>query len=74
MNPLTVRKIGNSLGVILPKDALNKLAVQEGDRIFVQETPDGLELTTYDPEFEQAMAAYRQVNQKYRNALRELAK
>jgi putative addiction module antidote len=74
MNPLTVRKIGNSLGVILPKDALSKLGVQEDDRIFVRETPDGLELTAYDPEFEQAMVAYRQVNQKYRNALRELAK
>jgi putative addiction module antidote len=74
MSKLTIRKIGNSLGVILPKEALNKLDVAEGDSISIRETPDGIELTSYDPDFERAMTAYRQVNHQYRNALRELAK
>jgi hypothetical protein len=48
--------------------------VGEGDTIYVTETPDGVQLTTYDPEFEQIMEAASQVTRRYRNALRELAK
>ncbi|WP_414578465.1 AbrB/MazE/SpoVT family DNA-binding domain-containing protein [Anabaena sp. CCY 9402-a] len=69
-----VRKVGNSLGITLPKEILQKLRVKEGDSLFITETPDGVHVTTYDPDFEKAMAAYRKVSTKYRNALRDLAK
>lgn len=71
---LKICKIGNSLGASFPKEVLDKLQVGEGDTIYVTETPDGVQLTTYDPEFEQIMEAASQVTHRYRNALRELAK
>ncbi|AKV67701.1 MULTISPECIES: AbrB/MazE/SpoVT family DNA-binding domain-containing protein [Microcystis] len=71
---LKICKIGNSLGASFPKEVLDKLQVGEGDTIYVTETPDGVQLTTYDPEFEQIMKAASQVTRRYRNALRELAK
>ncbi|NCJ07456.1 AbrB/MazE/SpoVT family DNA-binding domain-containing protein [Synechococcales cyanobacterium C] len=73
MTTLKIRKVGNSLGLTLPKEILEKLQVSEGDTVFVTETPDGIQLTPYDPAFEQAMAAYHKVNSRYKNALRELA-
>ncbi|MFM7717533.1 MAG: AbrB/MazE/SpoVT family DNA-binding domain-containing protein, partial [Microcystis sp.] len=54
---LKICKIGNSLGASFPKEVLDKLQVGEGDTIYVTETPDGVQLTTYDPEFEQIMEA-----------------
>lgn len=74
MATLKIRKVGNSLGAIFPKEVLQKLNLQEGDTVLVTETPDGVLLTPYDPNFAQAMAAYRKVNNNYRNALRQLAK
>jgi putative addiction module antidote len=74
MYTLKIRRVGNSLGVTLPKEALQKLRVQEGDSVFVTETSTGIHVTACDPEFEKAMAAYRKVSTKYRNALHELAK
>ena len=74
MYTLKIRKVGNSLGVTLPKEALQKLRVQEGDTVFVTETPSGIHVTACNPDFEKAMAAYRKVSTKYRNALHELAK
>lgn len=71
---LKICKIGDSLGASFPKEVLDKLQVGEGDTIYVTETPDGVQLTTYDPEFEQIMEAASQVTRRYRNALRELAK
>ncbi|ARI79607.1 MULTISPECIES: AbrB/MazE/SpoVT family DNA-binding domain-containing protein [Microcystis] len=71
---LKICKIGNSLGASFPKEVLDKLQVGEGDTIYVTETPDGVQLTTYDPEFEQIMEAASQVTRRYRSALRELAK
>ncbi|UKO98097.1 AbrB/MazE/SpoVT family DNA-binding domain-containing protein [Nostoc sp. UHCC 0870] len=68
-----VCKVGNSLGITLPKEILQKLRVKEGDSLFITETPDGVHVTAYDPDFEKAMAAYRKVSTKYRNALRDLA-
>lgn len=73
MTVLKIRKIGNSLGATFPKEILEKLKVEEGDTVYVTETPDGIQLTPYDPAFEQAMEAYRKVNSQYKNALRELA-
>jgi putative addiction module antidote len=70
----TVTQIGNSTGVILPKEAVARLKVKKGDSVFLTETPDGYSITPYDPEFESQMTAARRGMAKYRNALRELAK
>ncbi|HEY9802304.1 MAG TPA: AbrB/MazE/SpoVT family DNA-binding domain-containing protein [Leptolyngbyaceae cyanobacterium] len=69
-----IRKIGNSLGITIPKEVLQKLRVKEGDSVYITETPTGVHITAHDPDFEKAMEAYRKVRTKYRNALRELAK
>lgn len=74
MYTLKIHKIGDSLGITLPQEILEQLNVGEGDNVFLTETPDGVQLTTSDPEFERAMKAYRKVSQQYKNALRELAK
>lgn len=71
---LKVTGIGNSLGVILPKELVAKLKAEKGDTLFVTETSNGIELSRYDPDFERQMEAGREVARKYRNALRELAK
>lgn len=71
---LKIRKIGNSLGATFPKEVLDKLQVAEGDTVYITETPDGVQLTAYDPEFESVMEAADEVTRRYRNALRELAK
>jgi putative addiction module antidote len=67
-------KIGNSVGVILPKEKLAKLGVEVGDRLSITENPGGISLSPYDPEFEHQMATAREVMKRRRNALRELAK
>lgn len=69
----TVTKIGNSTGVILPKEAAVRLKVKKGDTVFLTETPDGYFISPYDPEFDAQMTAARDGMTKYRNALRELA-
>ena len=74
MYTVKIQKIGNSLGMTLPKEILQKLKVGEGDSIFVTETTDGIQITAGNPDFEREMAAYRKIANKYRNALRELAK
>lgn len=71
---LKVRPIGNSLGVVLSKELLGKLRVAKGDALYVVETPDGIELRAYDPEFKRHLEAGRSIAKRYRNALRELAK
>jgi putative addiction module antidote len=71
---LKVRKIGNSLGVVLPKDVLAKLRVGEGDELTVSDTPDGVALTGADNEFARQMELMRDIMHRYRNTLRELAK
>ena len=74
MTTLRIRKIGNSLGTILPTELLNRMNVQEGDDLHVVETESGIELTAYDPDFENAMQVFEKGRKKYRNALRRLAK
>jgi putative addiction module antidote len=66
--------IGSSTGVILPKEMRARLKVEKGDYIGVSETPSGYEISPYDPDFEKALDASRDVMRRYRNALRELAK
>lgn len=74
MAKLKVRKIGNSFGVILPKEVLERLQVKDGDAIYATPTPDGVQLSAGDPNFEKAMAHFDEFSRKYRDALRELAK
>jgi putative addiction module antidote len=74
MVKLTVRRVGNSLGVTLPIEAVKALRVQEGDALYLTETPEGYQIVAHDPEFEKAMATAEDFMARYRNALRELAK
>lgn len=74
MAALKLRKIGGSVGVILPKEALDQLHLAEGDELTLSTNRDGLHLTPYDPAFEAAIQAFGKTRRKYRNALRELAK
>ncbi len=68
-----VTQIGNSTGLILPKEAAARLKVKKGDSLFLTEMPDGYAITPYDPEFEAQMKVAQRGMSKYRNALRELA-
>ncbi len=75
MLELKVRKFGNSLGVILPKEAINRLGTDDGRRLFLMEAPDGAySLTPYDPEFKKKMAKAEDIMARYRNTLHTLAK
>jgi len=74
MISLKLTQIGNSTGVVLPKEALEKLRVTKGDTIYLTETPDGFRITPYNTEFEQQMSVARDVMKKRRAVLRELAK
>ncbi len=71
---LKVRRIGNSLGVVLPKDVLAKLRVGEGDRLSVSETAGGVELSPFNDRVAEQIEIMRDLARRYRNALRELAK
>lgn len=71
---LKVTQIGNSAGVVLPKEVLARLKVAKGDHLHLTETPDGYALSPYDPAFEEQMEAAREIMKRRRNALRELAK
>lgn len=71
---LKVKQIGNSLGAVFPEELLQQFNIQEGDKIYLTPTPDGVRITTYDPQFEEAMQAFEKTRKNYRNALRELAK
>ncbi|MEN9420155.1 MAG: hypothetical protein RI988_3776 [Pseudomonadota bacterium] len=72
---LKLTQIGNSVGLILPKEVLARLKLEKGDTVFVTDAADGgITLTPYNPDFEQQMALARRVMKKRRDALRELAK
>lgn len=70
---LKLRAIGNSTGVVLPKEILDRLRVRRGDELMVLETPDGITLTGYDPEFARQMEAAEEVMHRRKNLLRKLA-
>jgi putative addiction module antidote len=74
MFTLKLTSIGNSVGVVLPKELLARLKLGKGDTVYVTEAPDGYRITPYDPEFEQTMEVARKVMKDRRAALRELAK
>jgi putative addiction module antidote len=71
---LKIKKIGNSAGVILPKELLARLRVDLGDSLYVTETPDGVRLTAADPDFEAKMALAETIMREDRDILRVLAK
>lgn len=70
---LKITGIGNSAGVILPRELLARLRVEKGDELFALETPDGIKLTAYDPELARQMEAAERIMRKERNLLRKLA-
>ena len=75
MVELKVRKFGNSLGVILPKEIIQRLNTAEGGRLLVIESPDGtFQLTPPNREFEEKMRKANSIMDRYRNTLRVLAK
>lgn len=74
MLTLKLTTIGNSMGFVLPREAVDKLHLEKGDRLYLTESPDGFRLTPYNPEFERQMIEARRIMKKRRDALRELAK
>ncbi len=74
MHALKLTQIGNSVGVILPKEVLARLKLSKGDTLHVSETPDGIALTPYDPSFEEQVDMGREFMREYRDTFRALAK
>jgi putative addiction module antidote len=72
-NKLKITPIGNSSGVILPKEILERLRVEKGDSLYAVETRNGIELTPYNPEFAEQIEIAEQVMREDRDALRKLA-
>jgi putative addiction module antidote len=73
MTKLKITTVGNSAGVVLPKEVLEKLRVGKGDTLYVIETPGGVELTPYDPEFAAQMDVAETVMRRRRDVLKKLA-
>ena len=74
MSTLKLTQIGNSVGVILPKEVLARLKVEKGDVLYISEAVNGVLLTPYSREFEEQMDAARDIMKKRRAVLHELAK
>ncbi|MFO1265235.1 MAG: AbrB/MazE/SpoVT family DNA-binding domain-containing protein [Rhodoferax sp.] len=74
MHLLKLTQIGNSVGVILPKEAIARLKLQKGDSIFLTESADGFILTPYDPALEEEITAGREFMREYRDTFHQLAK
>ncbi len=74
MHTLKLSQVGNSLGVIIPKESLARFNLEKGDALYLTEAPGGYRLTTVNPEFEKQMTIARKVMKKRRHVLAELAK
>jgi putative addiction module antidote len=74
ISTLKLTNVGNSVGVVLPKEILNKLRVEKGDSLYVVETPEGIELTAYRPDFAEQMDAAEEIMRKNRDVLKLLAR
>ncbi|WP_018076952.1 AbrB/MazE/SpoVT family DNA-binding domain-containing protein [Thiobacillus denitrificans] len=74
MHALKLTQIGNSVGLILPKDVLARLKLEKGDTVFLTETPDGVAVTPYDPSLEEQIEAGRAFMRDFRDTFHELAK
>ena len=73
MTAVKVTTVGNSVGIVLPKELLERLRISKGDMLHVVETPNGVELTPYNKEFAQQMEVAERVMRKRRDVLRKLA-
>jgi len=73
MKKLKVTTIGNSTGVVLPKEILQRLRIEKGDTLYVLETPHGIELVPYGPEFAAQMETAERVMREDRDVLKKLA-
>ena len=74
MSALKLTQIGNSVGVILPKEVLARLKVEKGDTLFLTEAANGVTLTPYDPSLEAQLKLGREFMRKYRDTFHQLAK
>ncbi len=74
MHMLKLTQIGNSVGVVLPKEALARLKVEKGETLFLTETPDGYTLTPYDPSIDEEIRAGRAFMNEFRDTFHQLAK
>ena len=73
INSLKLTNVGNSVGVVLPKEILTKLRVDKGDTLYVIETSEGIELTAYRPDFAAQMDAAEEIMRENRDVLKKLA-
>ncbi len=73
MASVKVVAVGNSTGIILPKEIVQRLRVEKGDMLYLVETPDGIELTPYDREFAEQMEAAENIMREDRDVLKKLA-
>lgn len=74
MTTLKLTQIGNSVGVILPKEVLARLKVEKGDSLFMTDSTDGITLTPYDPELAAQLEEGREFMREYRDTFHQLAK
>ncbi len=74
MTTLKLTQIGNSVGVILPKEILARLKLTKGDTVFVTDTPDGVKVSPYDPEVAEQLALGSEFMKEYRDTFHALAK
>ena len=74
MTTLKLTQIGNSVGVILPKEILTRLKLEKGDSVFVTDAPGGVTLTPYDPALDEQLALGREFMRDYRDTFHQLAK
>ena len=70
---LKITTVGNSVGIVLPKDILARLRVEKGDTLYATETPDGIELRAFDEEFAEDMQMAEKIMRDNRDLLRKLA-
>jgi putative addiction module antidote len=69
-----ITTVGNSAGIVLPREVMEKLHVEKGDKLFLTETPDGVRLTAYAPDLAAKMEAGERIMRENRDVLRKLAK
>jgi putative addiction module antidote len=74
MHALKITQIGNSLGLILPKEVLARLKLEKGDTVHITDSPDGFVATPYDPALDEALALGREFMREYRDTFHQLAK
>ena len=74
MSALKLTQIGNSVGVILPKEILARLKLEKGDTVFVTEAANGVTLTPYDPALEEELKLGREFMREFRDTFHQLAK